>query len=278
MATSTCLRRTARAADVELLRGRGDGTFESPVTYATIVGSQPTAVHRSQPRRQAGCGPNPLGGGPPVTVSMAVTESTVGLAAAPNPSALSGTATLTATVTPADATGTVTFYDGAIILGKAALAGGQAVLSTKWLGAACAPCARPTAGTRCGMPRAPRPASTSRWPQGPATDLGQGRPGHGPRPEGAGHRRPERRREAGPRHRQRDEQHDQRAARERRGRLRAARQLQHRGARQHPSRSRTWTRTARSTWPSPTSAASQRQRVSRKRQRHSSGGGQHRRV
>ena len=66
---------------------------------------------------------------------MAITTSTVGLTAAPNPSALSGTATLTATVTPANATGTITFYDDAVILGKAAITSGQAVLTTKWLGA-----------------------------------------------------------------------------------------------------------------------------------------------
>ena len=66
---------------------------------------------------------------------MAVAASSLSLAATPSPAALSGEVTLTAAVTPADATGTITFDDGAVILGKASLAGGQASLATKWLGA-----------------------------------------------------------------------------------------------------------------------------------------------
>jgi len=52
--------------------------------------------------------------------------TTVTVVAAPNPAIFGGPLTLTATVTPSSATGKVTFYDGALVLGTAVLSGGQA--------------------------------------------------------------------------------------------------------------------------------------------------------
>ena len=120
---------------VKFLRGLGDGTFEAAVDYATIVDAQwllltdlnhdgrPDLVHASS------------SSGAPVSVSMAIAASAVSLTAAPTPADFGKDVTLTASVTPIDATGTVTFYDGAVIVGKAGIAGGQATLATKWLGA-----------------------------------------------------------------------------------------------------------------------------------------------
>jgi hypothetical protein len=56
------------------------------------------------------------------------------LASAPNPSTLGMTVTLTATVSPTPATGTVQFLDGATVLGTAPLGGGAAALATTALG------------------------------------------------------------------------------------------------------------------------------------------------
>ncbi len=124
----------ANQPNVKLLRGLGDGTFEPPGTYASIADAnwllltdlnqdgRPDIVRNSWSTTR-------------ISVNMAVRLSTIALAATPSPAALSGEVTLTATATPSDATGTVTFYDGAFILGKASLAAGQAVLATKWLGA-----------------------------------------------------------------------------------------------------------------------------------------------
>jgi hypothetical protein len=55
--------------------------------------------------------------------------TTTSLSTGPNPSVYGGSVTLTATVSPAAATGPVQFFDGATLLGSANLAGGQAQLS-----------------------------------------------------------------------------------------------------------------------------------------------------
>ena len=57
------------------------------------------------------------------------TPSTVTLTSSPNPSLYGRVVTLTATLT-AGATGSVTFYDGAVVLGTGSVAGGSALLST----------------------------------------------------------------------------------------------------------------------------------------------------
>jgi hypothetical protein len=56
------------------------------------------------------------------------------LVASANPSVFGAAVTLTATVTPADVTGRLTFYDGATILGSKAVSNGTASISTTLLG------------------------------------------------------------------------------------------------------------------------------------------------
>jgi hypothetical protein len=59
--------------------------------------------------------------------------SSTSLASAPNPSVVGQSVTLTATVTPASASGTVEFFDGATSLGTAPVSGGTASIGTSSL-------------------------------------------------------------------------------------------------------------------------------------------------
>src|SRR5258708_1397248 len=61
--------------------------------------------------------------------------TTTALAASPNPSTFGQSVTLTATVTPSPATGTMQFFDGASSLGTVSLSGATASLSTSTLSA-----------------------------------------------------------------------------------------------------------------------------------------------
>jgi hypothetical protein len=63
----------------------------------------------------------------------AQTPSTVSLFTSPNPTVFGAPVTLTAMVTPAGATGRVTFYDGTNVLGSSGISGGQATLITRLL-------------------------------------------------------------------------------------------------------------------------------------------------
>jgi len=62
-------------------------------------------------------------------------SSQTGLTASPNPANFGQTVTLTATVTPSAATGTVTFNDGGTAIGSATLSGGVATLTSSTLSA-----------------------------------------------------------------------------------------------------------------------------------------------
>src|SRR4029077_15946774 len=69
-------------------------------------------------------------------VSQSVKGSTTtSLTSSPNPSTFGNAVTLTATVMPANTTGTVQFFKGAALLGSATLSGGTATLSTMALAA-----------------------------------------------------------------------------------------------------------------------------------------------
>jgi hypothetical protein len=63
----------------------------------------------------------------------AQTPSAISLFSSPNPSTYGAAVTVTATVTPSAATGRVTFYDGATVLGDGAVSGSQALLTTHLL-------------------------------------------------------------------------------------------------------------------------------------------------
>ncbi len=66
-------------------------------------------------------------------VAAAPPASTTTLVPSPNPSVFGALVTLTATVTPSDATGQVTFYDGTTVLGVGTLVSGTATLATRLL-------------------------------------------------------------------------------------------------------------------------------------------------
>jgi hypothetical protein len=66
----------------------------------------------------------------PALLIAANTPSSVVPVSSPNPSLFGQPVTLTATVAPATASGTATFYDGVTMLGTAKLTAGQATLST----------------------------------------------------------------------------------------------------------------------------------------------------
>jgi large repetitive protein len=65
-----------------------------------------------------------------VTATVNKTATTTTLAASPNPAAAGQSVTLSAAVSPATATGTVQFFDGATSLGTATVSNGAATLST----------------------------------------------------------------------------------------------------------------------------------------------------
>ena len=72
---------------------------------------------------------------PAITQTVFVEASSTALGSAPNPSRLGQAVTLTATVTPDSATGTVVFREGPDSLGTAALTAGVASMTTAALGA-----------------------------------------------------------------------------------------------------------------------------------------------
>src|SRR5262249_9004492 len=59
------------------------------------------------------------------------TPSSVSLMSSANPANINTLLTLTATVTPSAATGSVTFFDGTAVLGRVFVTAGQAVLQTQ---------------------------------------------------------------------------------------------------------------------------------------------------
>src|SRR5581483_56585 len=60
-------------------------------------------------------------------------QTAVTLSTSANPATFGQLLTLTATVTPSAATGKVTFYDGATVLGTSTISAGKAVISTQFL-------------------------------------------------------------------------------------------------------------------------------------------------
>jgi len=70
---------------------------------------------------------------PAVTESVGLQTTTTALAAAPTPATAGQKVTLTATVSPGDPTGSVSFFDGANLLGTAPVANAVATISTSTL-------------------------------------------------------------------------------------------------------------------------------------------------
>ena len=69
----------------------------------------------------------------PLPLSATLLPSSISLKSSQNPSGLGQAITLTATVTPSNATGRVTFYEGVSVLAASVLADGQATFTTSLL-------------------------------------------------------------------------------------------------------------------------------------------------
>jgi hypothetical protein len=109
-----------------VLLGKGDGTFQAPINYG-IPAYGPMVVGDFNGDGRADVASIDLvvlGLGPPTTT---------GLESSPNPSTYAGNVTLTASVSPATVTGSVTFYDGSTALGASPLSSGVASLGVTTL-------------------------------------------------------------------------------------------------------------------------------------------------
>lgn len=119
---------------VSVLPGNGNGTFGAKADFATGVAPISVAAGDLNADGRPDLAVANVTGN---TVSVLLAQaagSSVALASAPNPSHPGETVTLTATVTPSTATGSVDFLDGASSLGTASLSGGVATLTTSALG------------------------------------------------------------------------------------------------------------------------------------------------
>lgn len=131
-----------RSGEISLLLGGGDGSFQLAGKYAG--GAEPSGIvvadFNGDGRADIAVSNAASRDGAPSTrvllassapLASAATATT--LNAGPSPSTLGDVVTLSATVTPADATGKITFTDGATPLGTATLAGGKAAFATTLL-------------------------------------------------------------------------------------------------------------------------------------------------
>ncbi len=88
-------------------------------TTVTLHGAGTCTISASQ----AGNGNYSAAASVPQNIAIGVSASTIALTASPNPAQAGQTVTLTATVTGFPPTGTVTFYDGGVLLGTGTLSG-----------------------------------------------------------------------------------------------------------------------------------------------------------
>ena len=120
------------SGSVSVLLGNGGGTFQSAVSYTAGAGAFSVAVGDFNGDGKADLAVANINSSN-VSVLLATwvpVSTTTTLGAAPSPSALGQSVTLTATVASSAATGKVTFYDGTTVLGVRTLAGGTATLTT----------------------------------------------------------------------------------------------------------------------------------------------------
>ncbi len=120
---------------VDILFGKGDGTFTAGPSYA--AGSTPQSISVGEFN---GDGRTDLAvlnqSGNSVTVLLGAAPlpaTSTSLSSGPNPSTAGQLVTLSAVLIPATATGTVSFFDGATLLGSGPLGGGVATFSISTL-------------------------------------------------------------------------------------------------------------------------------------------------
>jgi len=116
--------------DITVLLGNGDGTFQPPVVYPD--GGFPLGVTVGEFNQDGVTDfvvANREGNNILVFLGKALQPTSTALASSLNPAYVGQPVMLTATVSPATATGTVTFYDGAAVLGTTALTDGIATLT-----------------------------------------------------------------------------------------------------------------------------------------------------
>jgi hypothetical protein len=123
--------------------GNGDGSFQSPIYYPlsyapsglTIMTSSAVADFNGDGRPDiAALQTNFTTGAVDVILnSFSGTRTTTALTSSANPATYGQPLVLTATITPATATGTVAFQDGSTLLGSGTLSGGIATLSISTL-------------------------------------------------------------------------------------------------------------------------------------------------
>ena len=104
------------------------GTTALSGGVATFTTSTLPAGSNSISARYAGNGQY-NGSTSPTLAQVVKSTTTTSLASTPNPSTLGATVTLTASVTPAAASGSVQFFNGSTLLGASNLSGGQAQLA-----------------------------------------------------------------------------------------------------------------------------------------------------
>ena len=122
--------------NVSVLLGNGNGTFAAKEDDG--VGNGPYSVTTADfngdgrlDLATANYGSSSVS----VLLGSSIYATVTAVSSSPNPSAYGASVTLTATVTPSAATGTVTFKDGAATLGTGSLTGGIATYSTSALSA-----------------------------------------------------------------------------------------------------------------------------------------------
>src|SRR5262249_14479209 len=100
---------------------------------ATLATSNLSAGTHSITARYSG--DSDLGGSvsAPLTETVDKASTTTTISSSLNPSSYSQNVTITATLSPSSATGTVEFFDGAVLIGSAAVSAGSASLSTSSL-------------------------------------------------------------------------------------------------------------------------------------------------
>ena len=118
----------SQSGNLSVLLGNGDGTFQPPLTFSVPNGTQTSiavADFNGDGRIDVACDGSAL----VVLLGESLPPTTTTLAVPANTAYYNQPLTLTAMVSPASATGTVTFFDGAILLGTSSLTNGQAAIS-----------------------------------------------------------------------------------------------------------------------------------------------------